>query len=219
MLWTDETSRRFIQENYPWFLSTFDSYPYSIQRADVIRYFVLYHYGGFYVDLDIGCRRSFEQLRQNSSNSVILPKTQPIGFSNDWMAAKKGHAFLGLLISDLQDWNVGLVTKYPTVFFSTGPMFLNTMYCKYGDKQGISVLPDELYGGHWESSFVRHYHGSSWHDWDAALVFYVWDHWVALICTFAGLGGLLGLLLWRSSLEIQASQEYQPVAHDPSKDV
>jgi len=37
---------------YLWFLETFDAYPYPIQRADAIRYFVLHHYGGIYIDLD-----------------------------------------------------------------------------------------------------------------------------------------------------------------------
>lgn len=37
---------------YPWFLETFDGYRYPIQRADAIRYFVLHHFGGIYIDLD-----------------------------------------------------------------------------------------------------------------------------------------------------------------------
>lgn len=51
-LWTDEKSREFIATEYPWFLETFDSYPYPIMRADSIRYFVLAHFGGIYVDMD-----------------------------------------------------------------------------------------------------------------------------------------------------------------------
>jgi mannosyltransferase OCH1-like enzyme len=43
----------FIKERYPWFLPIFDSYPYNIQRADVIRYFALAYYGGTYLDLDL----------------------------------------------------------------------------------------------------------------------------------------------------------------------
>ena len=50
--WTDESSRDFIAKEYSDFLETYDSYPYTIQRADVIRYFVLVHYGGTYIDLD-----------------------------------------------------------------------------------------------------------------------------------------------------------------------
>jgi inositol phosphorylceramide mannosyltransferase catalytic subunit len=45
-------SREFIAKEYPWFLETFDGYKYPIQRADSIRYFVLVHYGGIYIDLD-----------------------------------------------------------------------------------------------------------------------------------------------------------------------
>lgn len=51
-LWTNEKARDFIAKEYPWFLDTFDGYKYPIQRADSIRYFVLAHYGGTYIDLD-----------------------------------------------------------------------------------------------------------------------------------------------------------------------
>ena len=54
ILWTDAKSRAFIAEHYSWFLPTFDAYPYAIQRADAIRYFVLHRYGGIYMDLDMG---------------------------------------------------------------------------------------------------------------------------------------------------------------------
>ena len=62
MLWTDAGSREFIATNYPWFLSAFDGYPYPIQRADAIRYFVLHHYGGIYMDLDVGCQQRMDPL-------------------------------------------------------------------------------------------------------------------------------------------------------------
>jgi mannosyltransferase OCH1-like enzyme len=45
-------ARTFIATHYPWFLDTFNGYKYPIQRADSIRYFALYHYGGIYIDLD-----------------------------------------------------------------------------------------------------------------------------------------------------------------------
>lgn len=51
-LWTDQKSRDFIAKEYDWFLETFDQYPQPIQRADSIRYFILAHYGGIYIDLD-----------------------------------------------------------------------------------------------------------------------------------------------------------------------
>lgn len=51
-MWTDAKSRELIATEYPWFLNTFDNYTQPIQRADAIRYFVLAHFGGIYLDLD-----------------------------------------------------------------------------------------------------------------------------------------------------------------------
>lgn len=52
MLWTDTNARELIENYYPWFLPTYDSYEHNINRADAVRYFILYHYGGIYADLD-----------------------------------------------------------------------------------------------------------------------------------------------------------------------
>ena len=37
VLWTDAMARELIADSYPELLSTFDAYPYNIERADVIR--------------------------------------------------------------------------------------------------------------------------------------------------------------------------------------
>lgn len=42
----------FIEDNYNWFLPTYDSYKFPIQRVDVMRYFIIRYYGGIYLDLD-----------------------------------------------------------------------------------------------------------------------------------------------------------------------
>jgi len=51
-LWTAKSSRDFIEEEFPWFLPTYDGYKFPIQRVDVIRYFALLKFGGVYIDLD-----------------------------------------------------------------------------------------------------------------------------------------------------------------------
>ena len=55
MYWSDEDNLNLIKNHYPWFLNTFISYPHNIQRADAIRPFILYHYGGLYADMDNVC--------------------------------------------------------------------------------------------------------------------------------------------------------------------
>lgn len=171
-LWTDASSREFIIVNYPWFLSTFDGYPYPIQRADAIRYFVLHHFGGIYMDLDVGCKRPIDPLLYFE---IVLPATKPVGVSNDVMVAEKGHPFMDLVIHNLITFDHQYGTNYPTVMFSTGPMFLSAQYGLWpkadrlvGFERQVRVLPRKYYGKNaprdeMEESFFEHYYGSSWH--------------------------------------------------------
>lgn len=57
ILWDDDDNRRFISEQFPWFLKTYDAYPAEIFRADAVRYFFLLHHGGLYADMDTECLR------------------------------------------------------------------------------------------------------------------------------------------------------------------
>jgi hypothetical protein len=199
MLWTDASSREFIAEHYPWFLETFDGYRYPIQRADAIRYFVLYHYGGVYIDLDIGCLRPADPLLVYP---IILPKTIPVGVSNDLMFAEKGHPFLKQTIQNLRSFDYSWLLNYPTVMFSTGPMFLSVQYGIYARENldiaisQIRILPKSLYGKNANDleaprSFFSHFYGSSWHSDDAAFIAFLstWGKsmmWLGLFILIVG---------------------------------
>lgn len=56
-LWDDFDNRHFIEKYYPWFLPIYDAYPREIYRADAVRYFFLYQFGGLYADMDTECLR------------------------------------------------------------------------------------------------------------------------------------------------------------------
>lgn len=200
MLWTDAGSREFIAEHYPWFLETFDGYKYNIQRADAIRYFVLHHYGGIYIDLDIGCLRRMDPLL---AYPVILPKTIPVGVSNDLMISAKQHPFMDQTIHNLVTFDHSWVLNYPTVMFSTGPMFVSAQYGIYASAHpntastDVRILPKSLYGknakeGEAPNSFFSHFYGSSWHADDAAFIGFLgtWGKglmWLGLIVLILGL--------------------------------
>jgi mannosyltransferase OCH1-like enzyme len=59
-LWDDADNRAFIARHFPWFLRIYDSYPAEIYRADMVRYFYLYMYGGLYADLDTQCLKPLD---------------------------------------------------------------------------------------------------------------------------------------------------------------
>lgn len=69
-LWDDADNRAFIDQNFKWFLPIYDRYPAEIYRADIVRYFYLYVFGGLYADLDTQCLKPLDQVLARSG--VIL---------------------------------------------------------------------------------------------------------------------------------------------------
>lgn len=133
------------------------------------------------MDLDVGCIRRMDPLLQYQ---VILPKTIPVGVSNDLMFAAKGHPFMEQTIRKLVTFDHSWILNYPTVMFSTGPMFLSAQYGIYTaahpptpDNPGgdVRILPKSLYGKNARldeapNAFFSHHYGSSWHADDAAFI-------------------------------------------------
>lgn len=177
MLWTDSVALQFLKEYYSWFVPIYESYPYMIQRVDAIRYFVLYHYGGVYLDLDIGCAKRLDDFRPFSA---VLAKTYPIGVSNDFMATTAHHPFFDQVLHALKSHAHTFGTKLPTVMFSTGPMFVNFELARYlrrtrvhhcSNKNAVCVVEQRWYENT-PGSYFQHYEGSSWHGWDSHVLSY-----------------------------------------------
>ena len=51
-LWTDEDNRELIAREFPSFLRFYDKLDVMIKRADAVRYFYLYRFGGVYMDTE-----------------------------------------------------------------------------------------------------------------------------------------------------------------------
>ncbi|RDL35089.1 putative CSH1 catalytic subunit of a mannosylinositol phosphorylceramide (MIPC) synthase [Venustampulla echinocandica] len=197
ILWTDEKSRDFIATEYSWFLETFDSYPFPIQRADSIRYFVLDFYGGIYIDLDDGCNRPLDPLL---NYPAWLRRTVPTGISNDAMGSVPHHPFFRKVIESLEYYNRSWVLPYITVMYSTGPLFLSVLWVEYlrvdpAPEDAVRLLMPAEYKGH-DYSFFNISKGSSWHGKDAQTIFWMGKHWFLLTVAGFLIAGVIGGCLW-----------------------
>lgn len=177
ILWTDEMARDFIAEQYPWFLKTFDSYPFPIERADAIRYFILSHFGGIYIDLDDGCARNLDPLL---TVPAFVRKTLPTGISNDVMGSVPNHPFFAKAISMLKAYQRNWIVSYVTIMFSTGPLFLSVVwkqYIRWGNPPSgvVRILMPEDYKLS-SNAFFKITKGSSWHNDDAAVLILMSKH-------------------------------------------
>ena len=142
LLWTDEDNRRLIQECYPWFLSTYDAYPYDIQRADAIRYFILHRYGGIYADLDYQPFGPFDFL--SATRGATFVKRWDGKPSNFLMYSGERRAVWESIIHRLElmhkEADYRRCKFSETVLHTTGPSFLGRVLDSYKPREEISFF-------------------------------------------------------------------------------
>ena len=62
LFFADNEMEPFLRQHYPAYLSSFRKLPMFIQKLDYFRYIAVYHFGGFYFDLDMRAMRSLDEL-------------------------------------------------------------------------------------------------------------------------------------------------------------
>lgn len=121
-LWDDANNRAFISNNYPWFLPTYDAFPREIYRADAVRYFFLYEYGGVYADMDMQCLAPLDPILGQGGVTLGRMGADPNfehSVPNAWMASEPREEFWLFVISMM-------ITADPTQRpeYVTGPVIL-----------------------------------------------------------------------------------------------
>ncbi len=150
-LWTDADNRQFIRQHYVWFLPIYDGYPEHIMRVDAVRYFILHHFGGVYVDLDFECLQSVEPLLQDHAlvfglePQAHLEMRQRAGYPldrivcNAFMASTPGHPFWEYVFKQLISYH-----RAPEVLDATGPFMLSRACATFVQPEAIYTAPPEL---------------------------------------------------------------------------
>ena len=148
-LWTDEDNRNFVATEYPEILEVYDAYSYGIQRADAIRYLLLHHFGGVYVDLDLECIQPFDELlvdkqffigKEPQDHADYME--EQVMVCNACMGSVAGHPFLEALIQGMQQQPK--ILTHDDVLSSTGPIMVSRVYEQYTG-EAISLLEDSAF--------------------------------------------------------------------------
>ena len=162
---------KFLEKHYPTYLITYTKLPIVIQKIDFFRYIAVYHYGGFYFDLDM---EGFESIDDDLLlNDAVFPVDQYI---HDYkcidsrftpycektfdkllgqyaFGAKPKNEFIKLLIDNIHH-NINKINKeYDSmpdkniyenyVYRSTGPDYVTNIYLAYNNQKSIKILDSE----------------------------------------------------------------------------
>ena len=184
--WTDDDNRKLIETKYKWFLHTYDSYEYGIQRADAIRYFILYTYGGIYSDMDIEPTKNFNKLfTKKTDQEVYLIKSPQLSYvTNCFMASKPKTKFWEDVFKEMKEVakspSIFWVGKHWTVMNTTGPIMINKVYRNYKNKDKVKIICSEYIVPtkcnicsrkpcKTRSSYTKLLQGSSWCNFDTKI--------------------------------------------------
>ncbi|KAK3370424.1 nucleotide-diphospho-sugar transferase [Podospora didyma] len=200
-LWTEKSSREFIELEYPWFLRQYDRYRYPVQRVDAVRYFILLHEGGIYLDLDNGCKGDLTPL-------LYYPMwiTDPGrgALSNNILASRPNHPFWDRLTQSLIPWAYDWFFPYMTISYASGQWFVTAIWEEYHrmlpkveDNPNIEhrqyrLMMDDREGAA-PSVFFTQERGGSWVNWDNRMFLIIGDH---LFLFFLFLISSIALAVW-----------------------
>ena len=173
-LWTDDDLRRLIRQNYSKKLyQIYESFSYSIQRADLARLIVLHHQGGIYADLDVfPCSRAIENLRRSNASFIIPRSSTGSSLMNYFLLAERSSPVLDYIFQRIVP-NSALTTVYILPYlrvFSKGTLFLTRVMRNYikldsNEKRSLWILSEDEV-----TRYVDHHKGRSWHQLDGIIL-------------------------------------------------
>jgi mannosyltransferase OCH1-like enzyme len=198
ILWNKKTCREFLKKKYDWFLPIYDNYPYHVQRADSIRYFILYEYGGIYSDIDLEPIKSVDFIldKYKHKQSILYRSPNSDMLTNDFMISKPKNIFWKKMINALlENYKFSSISKHLTIMYSTGPLLLDSVYDSFSKRKKYIYIINSKYINNCdvtipkpainkEGCLLRH-EGNSWHSIDSTIINFVYTYLKYIIfCIF-----------------------------------
>ena len=150
--WNEKAILAFIHQYYPKYMDRYHAFTYDIQRWDAIRYLILLHFGGIYVDFDYECLTALTPLLDDATCCFAMEPAEHTlkdvpspYFNNALMGCIPGHPFMQEIVNYVFEDDRCLVgnkeNKSNYVLGSTGPVMLSKLYQLSDHKDKITLLP------------------------------------------------------------------------------
>ena len=78
VLWNRRHAEDLVESRFPELVQIYRGFPRPVQRADLLRYLLLYEYGGFYADLDVLCVRGLARMLEECQGAHMLVQVETV---------------------------------------------------------------------------------------------------------------------------------------------
>ena len=137
--WPKESQERFLRERYPEYLSIYEDYQLDIEKSDMIRFLILYEFGGVYADLDMEVVKPLDDIIKGKQclmaastkevATIFLETNETYITNNALIACRPGHPLLKLVLNSFHKSKKSKTGQ--DVMASTGPLFLDSVVKNY----------------------------------------------------------------------------------------
>lgn len=112
IFWTDESGRAFLKDKYPKHHNDLIKlFKDNLEFSDALRYFILHHFGGIYLDMDVECIKPFASnlkayacvLDKESELQTQILHRIPYSVMNSVMACQRKHPFFEYVFNHLKE--------------------------------------------------------------------------------------------------------------------
>ncbi|MDB9372523.1 glycosyltransferase [Nodularia sphaerocarpa] len=183
--WGRNDVEQFVDSYFPEISTLYRNLPFSIQRADIIRYMLMYELGGIYADLDIvPVKKNIADLFVKYPQAKILLITEsillkeqciefghkhkirqgvteePVRVANYFLISREPkHKFWLDVLEEIKSRASLSIQESYDILYTTGPAMLTTVYHQtVAQKYPDIVLLSEAEAG----EYIRHVKTGSW---------------------------------------------------------
>ncbi len=135
-LWTDETVKGLELVNR----EKYEQATNWAVKSDIVRYELLYQFGGLYVDTDFECFKPFDSFHHRYSLYTGISNEPCFVLCNALIAAAPGHAVIRQCVENVQ---VPQSNYWLEVSKNSGPMFFTKLFMNTieANEEGMLALP------------------------------------------------------------------------------
>ncbi len=155
MFWTDEMILKLISEEYPHFNNIYKLARTGVQKGDIARILVVYHYGGIYIDLDVLLLRDFGEFLDMNLDKLYITY-EPSGqtkalynsdkyICNAFFAANKNNNMLKMVLHNIPEYIKHFTENIFQKFDIFGGSYFKTIIEKYVDmglQNDVHIIED-----------------------------------------------------------------------------
>ena len=133
-------------------------------KADIVRYIAVHTYGGFYIDTDVECYRSIDNILSSEIEFIGLRPHGGNWITNAFFASEANSEILSKVISGIHERKC--IAKNPY-----GPTYLTRKLVEHLKHKGavdsinsryVKILSPEFWSNKNEKAYCKHYFRASW---------------------------------------------------------